>query len=116
MQSVNFKSESGSAVLEFLGFGALLQIPILLGAITLTAIQHDQFAADAINREALRSFTLLGVTPSQTASEIAMQFGIEPGRVSVKVQCEDTDCNLPGKVISLTTTIGLAKASGVALR
>ena len=57
MRSVNFKGETGSAVIELIGFGLLLQIPLVMLATNLLLLQHDQLAAEAITRDVLRSFT-----------------------------------------------------------
>lgn len=113
---MNFRSDSGSVVLEFLGFGVLLQVPLLLISIALSGLQRDQLAADAINRDALRSFTLTGRPPSETAAEIAADFKIAQDRVKIQVTCEDGDCVSPGALVSLTTQIGAAIASGFAYK
>lgn len=116
MPFVNFKSDAGSVVLEFVGFGVLVQVPMLLASIALTGLQHDQLAADAINRDALRSFTLQGRAPAVTAAEIASDFKVEPARVNIQMDCEDGDCDSPGVLVRLTTTIGNAIATGFAYK
>ena len=45
MPSAKFNDETGSVVLEFLGFGVLLQVPILMFATAVLGLQHDKFAA-----------------------------------------------------------------------
>lgn len=116
MPFANFKSDTGSAVLEFIGFGVLVQVPLLIVSVGLTGLQHDQLAADAINRDSLRALTLQGRQPSETAAEIAEEFHIEPIRVQLQITCEDGDCSSPGALVRLTTIIGSAIATGFAYR
>ena len=116
MRCVNFKSESGSVVIEFVGFGILAQVPLLLVAIGLTGLRHDQLAADAINRDALRSFSLEGRAPESTAAEIARDFGIPIDRIAIQLDCEDGDCESPGALVRMTTKVGLAEATGFAYK
>lgn len=116
MPFANFKSDAGSVVLEFIGFGVLVQVPLLLASIALTGLQRDQLAADAINRDALRSFTLQGQAPEVTAAEIAADFNVEQARVNIQMDCADGDCNSPGVLVRLTTTIGSAIATGFAYK
>ena len=116
MRCVNFKNDSGSVVLEFVGFGILAQVPLLMVAIGLSSLQHDQLAADAINRDALRSFTLQGRAPEATAVEIAADFGIAVDRVKIQLDCEDGDCESPGGLLRMTTMVGAAVATGFAYK
>lgn len=116
MRSVNVRNESGSVVLEFVGLGILAQVPLLLVAIGLTSLQHDQLAADAINRDALRSFTLQGRAPEVTAVEIAKDFGVAIERVDIQLDCEDGDCESPGALLRMTTKVGVVVATGFAYK
>lgn len=114
MPPAKFRSDRGSIVLEFLGFGLLLQIPMLLLCTALIGAQHDQYVAEAITRNALRSFMLSGTPVAQTATEVALEYKVPASRVSVALSCRPTDCSDAGVWLELKTQIGLAKAVGVA--
>lgn len=112
MPSVNFKGELGSAVLELIGFGLLLQIPLLIFAINLVTTQHDQLAAEAITRDALRSFVLLSREPAETARKLAADYRLNPSRILITMSCKPSDCNVEGAWVSIQTRIGQSSATG----
>jgi hypothetical protein len=112
----NFKKDEGSIVLEFIGFGIILQVPLLVLVLGLTGLQHDQLAAEAINRDALRSLVLLNRTPDETASEVAQLYRLNPSRVSLSFQCQNQDCDSVGNWVHLTTRIGQAVSEGEIIR
>lgn len=106
-------SDTGSAVLEFVGFGLLLQIPLLMMAINLAEVQQAQFAAEAIARHSLRSFILLGTPISEAADEILADFRItsEP---RLLLSCKPIgECETSGTLITLEVSLGAAKAVSV---
>jgi hypothetical protein len=110
---VNFRDDSGSVVLEFLGFGILIQLPILVFATSLMAVQHDQFAAEAITRDSLRSFVLLGKPPLETAAEVSAAYRVSMTRVLLTLICRPADCESGAGWVEITTKLGSAVARGV---
>lgn len=116
MLSVNFRGEAGSAVLELIGFGLLLQIPLAIFAANLVLLQHDQLAAEAITRDVLRSFLLVDADPSTVANSSATIYGISPSRVVVSMSCRPLDCKVEQTWVTVKTQIGAAIASGVIQR
>lgn len=112
MRPVNLSDETGSVVIEFVGFGILLQLPILMFAVSLIGAQHDQFAAEAITRDALRSFVLLDKSPSDIAAEVSAAYRVPLARVSVSMTCTPSDCESEASWIEITTRIGSAVARG----
>lgn len=116
MQCVKFKSESGSAVLEFVGFGLLFQIPMLLFVISVITLQHDQLAAEAITRDVLRSYVLLNSDPAERALEIAANYKVSPSRLQVTLSCTPQNCLEEGAWISVKTMIGRTLATGALQR
>jgi hypothetical protein len=113
---VNFSDEEGSAVLDFIGFGLLLQLPLVMFANNLVMAQHDQLSAEAINRDALRSFVLLGKEPLATAFELADAYRVPSNRLDMTLACKPTNCHEEKAWIHLTTRIGDVAASGVIQR
>lgn len=116
MQFAKFKDDAGSVVLEFIGFGLLLQVPLLVLSLNLTALQHDQLAAEAISRNALRSMLLLDRAPEITANQVAQLFHEPVSRVEIEVDCENSDCVSVGNWIRIVTRIGLATAESAGVR
>lgn len=116
MPSVNFRGEEGSAVLEFIGFGLLLQVPMVVFASNLVLLQHDQLVAEAITRDVLRSFVLFDAEPSTSALEAASLYGVSPSRVKLSMTCRPVDCKREQTWVSVKTQIGAVSASGVIQR
>ena len=116
MRSAKFSNDQGSVVLEFLGFGLMLQIPILIFCTSLIGIQHDQFVAEAITRNALRGLVLTGTPVAQTVQELALEYRIPTARVKTYLTCRPADCTSDGVWMELSTRIGLTTARGVILK
>ena len=116
MPSANFKDDRGSAVIEFIGFGLLLQIPLVLFAISLVALQHDQLAAEAITRDSLRSYVLLNREPLERAQQLAADYRLDPRRILVTITCKPNDCKEDAAWVFIETRIGLAVSTGALQR
>lgn len=74
MRSQKFKDESGSAPLEFIGFGLVLQLPLIPLVLQLNAVQLEQFTAESIARNALRAYTVSSVPIESSIEIIATDF------------------------------------------
>ena len=116
MRSVNFRGETGSAVIELIGFGLLLQIPLVMFATNLVLLQHDQLAAEAITRDVLRSFVLLDAEPTAVAQAAASLYGVSSTRALVSMSCRPLDCRKEQTWVTVKTQIGSAVALGVIQR
>lgn len=116
MLHVNFSDEEGSAVLDFIGFGLLLQLPLVLFANNLVMAQHDQLTAEAITRDALRSLVLLGKEPLETTLELADLYGLPSNRIEVTLTCRPASCQQEKAWVNVTTRIGDVRALGVIQR
>jgi hypothetical protein len=103
-------------VLEFIGFGLLIQVPLLLLVLNLGGLQHDQLAAEAISRDSLRSYLLIGRSPVETAERVAQTYGIDSRRLALSLICENNDGETEGNIVTVTTQIGSVKAKVVGLR
>jgi hypothetical protein len=113
---VKFSDEEGSAVLDFIGFGLLLQLPLVMFANNLVMAQHEQLTAEAITRDALRSHVLLGKAPLESALELADAYRIASNRIRVTIACRPANCHQEKAWIHLTTRIGDVEATGVIQR
>ena len=82
-------SEHGSAIVDLIGFGVMLQIPILMFATFAISTQQQSFAVESIARHALRAHSLWPVREStqEVVLEIAKEFGIAPERVNWDLWC-----------------------------
>jgi hypothetical protein len=101
--STNLASEQGSAIVDLVGFGVLLQIPILMFTTFAVSLQHESFAVESIARHALRAHSLWPVNQStqEVVSAIAKDFGISPDRVRWSLLCTPNPNCLEPKTISL---------------
>ena len=114
MRFVNFRAETGSVVLELVGFGVLLQLPLLMIATSIIFAQHDALAAQAIARDSLRSFLLLDRPIEETAAAVASAFKVPQQKVSINLTCSPGDCEVPGNWVSIRVAIGSAIETAVA--
>jgi hypothetical protein len=112
VRAFNFNDENGSAVIELLGFGILLQVPILMFATTMAELQRDQLAAQAISIQALRTH-LQADNPQlainsleESIAEMSGNFGIPAGEVDYSLKTQLVD---GVKMRSLQVVIGLAR-------
>lgn len=76
-------------MVDLIGFGVLLQIPILMFATFAVSVQQQSFAVESIARHALRAHSLWPVAESTdgVVLSIAKDFGISPERLSWKLWC-----------------------------
>lgn len=106
--------DRGSVVLEFLAFGLLLQVSVLIWLINFSNLQGQQIAAESVARHSLRAFILSDTQPEITAQQILNDFGfnLQP---RFNFTCEP-DCDSPGSILRLQVEVGAAKAQAVAVR
>ena len=109
-----FSSDQGSAAIEFIGLGVLIQLGLLAFGAQLIQVQHNQLAAESMVRNGLRSFTLTGKSPTQTAGEIAAAYGIPASKIVMAVNCGAADCAVQGSWMKFLVTIDQSSAVGVA--
>jgi len=108
----NFNDDNGSALIELLGFGILLQVPILMFATAVAELQADQLAAQTISVQALRAWlradsSELGVRAlEESIAEMSSSFGISEDKVDYSLKTQLVD---GVKIESLRVVIGLAR-------
>ena len=106
--------DAGSAVIEFLGFGLLLQVSVLIGLVQVSNFQTEQMAAESIARHALRAYVLFGTTPEIIGDQIISDLGIRDKPI-FSLSCSP-DCYSQGSVLRLKAEIGVASSVAVAVR
>jgi hypothetical protein len=87
--------DEGSAVLELIGFGVLLQIPILILGISLLTTQQDAFAIDSIARHTIRAQVLNQTSGSvyNLVRELTLNFELDPSLLEWEITCDpDPNC------------------------
>ncbi|WP_022919327.1 TadE/TadG family type IV pilus assembly protein [Ruania albidiflava] len=100
--------ESGSAVVEFLGVGLVLLVPVVYLIITLGRVEAATFAADGAARDAGRLIAQAdtfdqGLAEAALAVELAFAdqgLDVDGGRV-LQVTCEEDPCLSPGAYLHL---------------
>ncbi|MEN9955045.1 MAG: hypothetical protein RLZZ41_709 [Actinomycetota bacterium] len=105
----DIKSDRGSAVVDFIGFGVLLQIPVLMFATAALAIQHQQFALEAIARHGIRAHVLVPdkVNTTKVINELASDFGLRQSDLVWVLSCSpDPSCLEPGSIVRLEIKLG----------
>ena len=103
------KSEQGSAIVDLIGFGVLLQIPILMFATFAIQIQQQSFAVEAIARHGLRAYVLWPdrKNTEQVVSDLAGDFGVELEKLSWTLSClPDPSCLGPKTMVSIKVSLG----------
>ena len=105
--------DSGNAVIEFVLFGLLLQLPLLLLVSSSAEIQRNQLAAESIARQASRSFTLATsldeakIRLLATVQQVAQDFSLSPEELEVSFTCQPTiDCSAGPGVLDVKVWVG----------
>jgi len=113
-KSQRIVDDRGSILLEFLAFGLLLQVSVLIWLINFSNLQGQQIAAESVARHSIRAFILSDTQPEITAQQILNDFGfnLQP---RFNFTCEP-DCDSPGSILRLQVEVGAAKAQAVAVR
>jgi hypothetical protein len=107
--STEIASEQGSAIVDLIGFGILLQIPILMFATLAIQTQQQSFAVEAIARHGLRAHVLWPDIQStdQVVAEIARDFGIAMTSLEWRLSCRpDPSCALPESIADIEVRLG----------
>ena len=107
--STDLRSDQGSAIFDLIGFGVLLQIPVLMFATFALSIQHQQFALEAISRHGIRAHVLFPdkSNTSRVISELALNFGLKQSDLVWTLSCNpDPKCLTPGSLVLLEIKLG----------
>lgn len=107
--STDISEDEGSALVEFIGFGLLLQIPVLMFTTFALSLQHQQFALEAIARHGIRAHVLVPdeVSTTKVIHRIAADFGLDPSDLSWLISCTpDPNCVEPGSLVRFEIKLG----------
>ena len=108
------RQERGSAIIEFLLYGVLLQVSVLLIGVQVVNLQSSQLAAESIARHALRAFVVAGQQPDQTAQSLLRDFG-STKTADIALRCQP-DCYSEGALITIMVSLAGASASSSVIR
>jgi hypothetical protein len=111
---MKFSDDRGSALIEFVGFGLLLQVLLLAAVIQLNGSLQDKILAESIARHSLRSYVLTGVDVQTSAHEILASFGSAAQPV-IELSCQP-DCQTSRAELQLVVRVGSALAKSAVVR
>jgi hypothetical protein len=106
--------QRGSAIIEFLLFGIVFQMAVLVLGLQIFSIQTSQLAAESIARHALRSFVVADQDPKVSAAELITTFDPKL-RVQVVLKCQP-ECFTDGAVVTIRVQVEDAQASATMVR
>ena len=103
MRWQRFKTDEGSAILEFIVVGILLNVGILVFSTQLMQIQRDQMVAESVARHATRLLSrgATEVEAQNLAAQIAHQFGYSTDLISLRASCSSEGCNQLGDFVTI---------------
>ncbi len=90
-------SETGSAMIEFLGLGLILMIPTVYFLLAIFSLQSGAMAATAASQQAIQVIensprsTISNSSVQRSAAFAAADYGFAPEQVAAKVSCTG-DC------------------------
>ncbi|MGC4174649.1 hypothetical protein [Demequina sp.] len=121
--SRDWRSDDGSAVVEFVFLSIVLMIPIVYLVLCLGAVQSAAFAAEAVARDASRAAVVGGVdalregasysraeeTGRERASAVAQttleDFHLVSDDVDMDLRCTGSPCLEPGSDVEVSVTV-----------
>lgn len=107
----NGGSETGSAMVEFLGVALILLIPLVYLVVTLGRVQAGAFAAEGAAREAVRAMvtapsSAAGAARAETAVGIALADQDLPRDAgALTLECSASPCLTPGGAVGAVVRV-----------
>lgn len=98
------RSDEGSALVEFLGVGFLLMVPLVYLVVVLAALQGAMFAVEGAAREVTRMYVISASdeAAAMSAAQVALaDHGLEPDKV--EVSCPN-GCETPGGRVKVSVS------------
>ncbi|WP_344204188.1 hypothetical protein [Kocuria salsicia] len=114
--------DRGSAIVEFIGLGLLLLIPVIYLVATVARVQAASFAVVAAAEQAGQAISVLEAKDvdrtgiHDVAAVAAQDHGFAPQDLTVTVDCSDGTCASPGAVarVHASIRVGLPGMPGFA--
>ena len=121
-----WRSDDGSAVVEFIFLSLLLLVPIVYLVLALAAVQSAAFAAEAVARDASRAAVVGGVNALQEGATYAQaeaagreraaaavqstlaDFHVDLDDADVELSCDADPCLTPGSNVAVEVTVRVA--------
>lgn len=106
-------TEEGSALIEFIGLGALLMIPTVYFLLSVFTLQSGAFAASSASQQALQFVQQL---PAEQRSQAVAQniaqlaasdYGVDASQVSATLGCEATCSNGERMTVDVTVNVDM---------
>lgn len=107
-------SDSGSAIVEFLGVTFLLLLPLVYLVLVLAKIQAATYAVQGAAKDVGRAYVLSdSIAEAETRAGAAFGLalanqGFEVGQGTLSVRCGQTNCLAPGGTISATAAVSVS--------
>jgi hypothetical protein len=101
-------NEDGSAILELIGFGVFIQIPILIFALAMGTTLHQQLAIESIARHGVRAFTLEPDADSveKVVEQLAFSFDVKTENLLWSLTCTpNPDCSDPLGLVTMQVNL-----------
>jgi hypothetical protein len=114
--STKTSCDNGSAIIDLIGFGVLLQIPVLMFATAAISTQHQSFALEAIARHAIRAHTLWPdkQNTSQVVKQLASDFGLAYSSLEWELSCRpDPECKKADSIATIEVKLGQLSARAI---
>ena len=105
--------DRGSAVVEFIGLGLLLLVPVIYLVVTVARVQAGSFAVVAADEQAGQAITVLeaedlGRTGVRSAAAVAARdHGFAEQDLQLDVTCSDGTCEQPGSVATVRARLNV---------
>lgn len=104
------KGSRGSVVIEFLGLGLLLAVPLVYLMVVMSQVERSSLAVVVLAEEASRAYATSPERDSAHAwqervkREVARGYHLDPDAVSVDVECTGT-CSSRGARVTATASV-----------
>lgn len=114
--NTSLSSDRGSAIIDLVAFGILLQIPTLMFATLTISHQQNAIAIEAIARHALRSHVLW---PEEDNTSLLVQnliadFGLDFSKLDWNISCRpDPNCLADNSTAEILVSYGQLRAHAI---
>jgi hypothetical protein len=107
--------DKGSAVLEFVTIGLLLNVSVLTLAVQLLTHFQAQLAVESVARHVARAIAkdASALAVDELATSIAGDFSFRAEDVNLQVSCQPSDCDSLDSIVAVEVSIQSATAKAV---